>query len=140
MNYTILAIVFGLLNLLLIIVIRLYHTFITTTPIADRDEKIYNQTNTIKVLSDAFLGVVIGVFVLFGGVSLIGKLLNVLMEAVGLDKAITMEECFLINFVILFAIGGMIYLNDIHKDFFEQFKIARNNIKVNKNDASNTEK
>lgn len=128
MNYTILSIIFGLLNLFFFLVFWAYHYLITTNPI--KEEKLYQQVVSIKILTDAFFFVVLGVFILFGGISLVGRLVNTLTEAIGLDKAISMEECFLINFVILFANVGVIYMNKIHKDIFEQFKIARRNIKT----------
>ncbi len=129
MNYTILSIIFGLLNLLHFFVFWAYHYLVTTNP--NKEEKLYHQVLSIKTVTDAFFFVILGVFVLFGGISLVGRLINTLTEAIGLDKAISMEECFLINFVILFANIGVLYMNKIHTDFFEQFKIARTNIKTN---------
>lgn len=126
-NYTALSIYIGLANFLLYLIIRAYHYLIISD--SDRDEKLYQQAVTLKILNDAFVFIIFGVFILFGGISVIGKIIDYFAKAIGIDKAISMEASFVINFVVLFANIGIIFMNDIHKDIFRQIEKLRKDIK-----------
>jgi len=127
-NYTTLSIYLGLLNILFYLIIRAYHYLVSSDK--NRDERQYQQVITLKIISDAFIFVVFGIFVLFGGISVIGKMIDFFAKAIGLDKAVTMEESFVVNFIILFANIGIIFMNDIHKDFFKQIEKMRNDVVI----------
>ncbi len=109
-----------LINCLLYLIFRAYHWLIIIDDA--KDQKVYQQVITIKILGDAFLFISISVYILFGCISFIGKILDLIAKFFGIDKAISMEGAFVVNFIILFAYIGIIFMNDIYKDIFKQFE------------------
>lgn len=125
-DYTKLSTIIFLLNILLYLIFRAYHWLVSSDK--DRDEKLYQQVIAIKIIGDAFLFVSLSVFVLFGSVSVAGKILDYFGKSLEFDKAISMEESFLINFVALFSYIGIIFMNDMHKDIFKQISKMRGDL------------
>ena len=126
-DYTKLSTIVFLINVFLYIVFRAYHWLVKSDN--KRDETLYQQVVTIKIIGDAFFFVSLSVFVFFGSISVGGKILDFFAKSLQVDKAISMEESFLINFVALFSYVGIIFMNDIHKDIFTQIGKMRTDIK-----------
>lgn len=132
-NYTKLATYVFLINVLLYLIFRAYHWLVVIDD--EKDTKIYQQVITIKILGDAFLFISSSAYILFGSISVIGKILDYFAKAIGMDKAISMEESFLINFIILFGYVGIVFMNGIYKDLFKQFEANIGKMKKKKDVA-----
>lgn len=128
MYYTILSVSFGLLNLFLFIGFRWYKFVVTTN--CNASDKEYQKATSAYLFASGLWFVSLSSFLLFGGISF-GKLLNTFLSSVSEKEAISMEETFLINFVISAGLLGLVFLNGMIKEIINQTKIFRQ-------DANNT--
>lgn len=134
-DYNLPLLVFALLNLLAFLINYSYcdlvnakHEDSEKTKRED-SEKTKMRAYAISIFSQGFISIVIGSIILFGSFPLIGKYLFEFSKKIGFNKAISIEEAFIINFCVFFGFLGIMLMNNIipwvWKAIREGYKFAK---------------
>lgn len=110
--YLVLLVIFIALNLVASFINWLYYDLVVTTKLDSNDVE-RSKGFAILIITHAFLFISLGSVAIFGAIPLIGSVLSEFAQMIGFDKAISIEESFLINFCVFAGFFGIILLNRI---------------------------
>ena len=110
-NYNIPLAIFVFLNLCCFVIGYFYYDLVKAQN--EVSEKQNRLAVAVYTFSQGLIGITAGSIILFAGLPLVGKLVSTLLGNSNFDKAISIEESFLINFCVFFGFLGIIILNKI---------------------------